>query len=112
MIICSRDVNKYSKSPISTPFNVCKALDDRECSVSIGGWHITNFNFADGIVVNADEDEEADVLKDRLDTTTTKLTKKVMTNNPNGFQNDIKINSQRLEAVGNFKYLGSIISNE
>ena len=37
---------------------------------------------------------------------------KVMTNNPNGFQTEIKINGQRLEEVENFQYLGAIISNE
>ena len=36
---------------------------------------------------------------------------KVMTNNPNGFQREIKIKGQRLEEVEN-KYLGAIISNE
>ena len=36
----------------------------------------------------------------------------VMTNNPNGFQREIKIKGQRLEEVENFKYLGAIISNE
>ena len=35
-----------------------------------------------------------------------------MTNNPNGFQRGIKIKGQRLEEVGNLKYLGAIISNE
>ena len=37
---------------------------------------------------------------------------KVMANNPNGFQREIQIKSQRLEHVENFKYLGAIISNE
>ena len=37
---------------------------------------------------------------------------KVMTNNPNGFQREIKIKGQRLEEVENFKCLGAIISNE
>ena len=37
---------------------------------------------------------------------------KVMTNNPNGFQREIKIKGQRLEEVENFKNLGAIISNE
>ena len=37
---------------------------------------------------------------------------KVMTNNPNGFQRQIKIKGQRLEAVENFNYIGAIISNE
>ena len=35
----------------------------------------------------------------------------LMTNYPNGFQREIKIKGQRLEAVENFKYLGAIISN-
>ena len=99
---------------------MCEALDDHEGSVSIGGRLITNFRFADDIVVNAEE-EEAVVLVDRLDTTTTRYKMeigpdktKVMTNNPNGFQREIKIKGQRLEEVENFKYmyLGAIISNE
>ena len=94
-----------------------EALDDHEGSVSIGGRLITNFRFADDIVVNAEE--EAGILIDRLDRTTTRYKMeigpdktKVMTNNPNGFQREIKIKGQRLEEVENFKYLGAIISNE
>ena len=97
---------------------MCVALDDHEGSVSIRGRLITNFPFADDIVVNAAE-EEAGVLIDRLDTNTTRYKMdigpdktKVMTNNPNGFQREIKIKGQRLEEVKNFKYLGAIISNE
>ena len=37
---------------------------------------------------------------------------KVMTNNPHGFQREIKIKGQRIEAVENFKYLEPIIANE
>ena len=77
---------------------VCEALDDHEGSVSIGGRLITNFRFADDIFVNAEEEEESDVLIDRLDTTTTRYKMeigpdktKVMTNNPNDFQREIKI---------------------
>ena len=44
-----------------------RLLADHEGSVSIEGRLITNFHFADDIVVNAEE-EEADVLVDRLDT--------------------------------------------
>ena len=95
-----------------------EALDDHEGSVSIGGRLITNFRFADDI--NAEEEEEAGVLIDRLDRTTTRYKMeigpdktKVMTNNPNGFQREIRIKGQRLEEVENFfKYLGAIISNE
>ena len=97
---------------------VCEALDHHEGSVSIGGRLSTNFRFTDDIVVNAEEEEEAGVLVDRLDTTTTRykteigLDKtKMMTNSPNGFQREIKIKGQRLEEVENFKYLGAIISN-
>ena len=98
---------------------MCEALDDHEGSVSIGGRLITNFCFADDIVVNAEEEEEAGVLVDSLDTTTTRYKleigpdkTKVMTNNPNGFQREIKIKGLRLEEVENFKYLAAIISNE
>ena len=73
----------------------------------------TNFRFADDIVVNAEEEEEAGVLVDRLDRTTTRykmeigpFKTKMMTNNPNGFQREIIIMGQRLEEVENFKYLG------
>ena len=37
---------------------------------------------------------------------------KVITNNPNGFQREIKIKGQMLEEVENFTYLEAIISNE
>ena len=98
---------------------MCEALDDHEGSVSIGGRLITNFRFADDIVLNAEDGEESAVLVDCLDTTTTRYKMeigpdktKVMTNNPNGFQREIKIKGQRLEEVENFKYLREIISNE
>ena len=98
---------------------MCEALYDHEGSVSIGGLLITNFRFADDIVVNAEEEEEAGVLVVHLDTATTRYTMeigpgkmKVMTNNPNSFQREIKIKGQRLEEVENFKYLGAIISSE
>ena len=41
---------------------MCEALDGHAGSVSIGGRLITNFRFADDIVVNAKEEDEADVL--------------------------------------------------
>ena len=98
---------------------MCEALDDHEGSVSIGGRPITNFRFADDIIVNAEEEEEAGILIDRLDRTTTSYKMeigpdktKVMTNIPNGFQREIKTKGHRLEEVENFKYLRAIISNE
>ena len=104
---------------------MCEALDDHEGSVSIGGRLIANFRFADDIVLNAEDEEEGGDLVDRLDTTTTRYKmeigpdkKKLMTNNPNGFQREVNIKDQRLEEVENlsevenFKYIGAIISNE
>ena len=49
---------------------MCEALYNHEGSVSIGGRLITIFRFADDIVVNAEEEEEAGVLIGRLDRTT------------------------------------------
>ena len=98
---------------------MCEALDDHEGSVRIRGRLITNFSFADDVVINAAEEKEAGILIDLLDRTTTRYKMEigpdkttVMTNNPNGFQREIKIKGQRLEEVENFKYLGAIISNE
>ena len=78
---------------------MCEALDDHEGNVIIAGQLITNFCFADDIVVNA---EEVGVLVDRLYSTTTRYKMeigpdktKVMTNNPNDFQREIKIKGQR-----------------
>ena len=98
---------------------MCEALDDHEGSVSIAGRLITNFRFVDDIVVNAEEAEEAGILIGRLVRATTGYKMeigpdktKVMTNNPNGFQREIKIKGQRLEVVENFKYLRAIVSNQ
>ena len=49
-----------------------EAWDDHEGSVSIGGRLITNFRFADDIVINAEEEEEAGVPTDCLDRTATR----------------------------------------
>ena len=69
--------------------------------------------------MHIEEEEEAGILEDRLDTTTTKYKLEigpdkmtVMTNNPNGFKREIKIIGQRLEIVENFKYIGATISKE
>ena len=72
---------------------MCEGFNDHEGSVSIGGRRITNFRFADDIVVNVEEKEEAGILTDRLDKITTRYKMKigpdktkVMTNNPNDFR--------------------------
>ena len=37
---------------------------------------------------------------------------KLMTNNTSGFNTEIKVNGQKLETVTDFKYLGSVITDE
>ena len=74
------------------------ALGDHDSSISIRGRLITSVRFADDIVVNAEEEEEAGVLIDRHNITTTRQNgdkMNVMTHNPNGFQREIKIKGQR-----------------
>ena len=81
---------------------MCEAFDDHEGSVSIEGRPITNFRFADDIVINAEEEDEAGVLIYRLDRTTTMYKMeigpdktKVMTNNPNGYRRLLNISYKR-----------------
>ena len=95
------------------------AQDDHQGSVSTGGRIITSLRLAVDIIVNAKAKEEADIVVDRLDRTTTRYQMetgsdktKVMTNNPNGSHIEIKIKVQRFEAAEIFKYLETIISGE
>ena len=96
---------------------VCEALDDHEgqhrrttyYQLTLCRWHCRKCR----------RGRRAGVLVDRLYTTTTGYKMeigpdktKVMTNNPNGFQRKNKIKGHSLEAVKNFKYLGTTISNE
>ena len=37
---------------------------------------------------------------------------KLVTNNANGINTEIKVNGQKLETVTSFKYVGSVITNE
>ena len=67
---------------------MCEALDDHEGSISIGGRLITNFRFAHDIVVNAKEEEEAGVLVDRLETTTTRYKMEIGPNKPKVMTNN------------------------
>ena len=91
---------------------MCEALDDHEGSVSVGGRLITNFRFADDIVVNTEEFEEAGVLVDRLDRTTTRYKMEIGPDKTKVMQitqmasREITIKGQRLEEVENLKYLG------
>ena len=87
--------------------------------MSIWGRTITNFRFADNIDGLAGEEEELANVVQRFD----KASKaygmeisaektKLMTNNTSGINTEIKVNGQKLETVTNFKYLGSVITDE
>ena len=94
------------------------ALEDHECTVSIGGRTITNLRLADDI--NGLAGEEADLAKlvEGLDKASTAFDMeisaektKLMTNNTSGINTEIKVNRQKLETVTSFKYLGSVITD-
>ena len=95
------------------------ALEDHEGTVSIGGTAITNLCFADDIDGLAGEDEELAKLVERLDKASTAYgleisaeKTKLMTNNTNGINTEIKVNVQKLQTITSFKYLGSVITGE
>ena len=95
------------------------ALGNYEGTVSIGGRRISNLRFADDIDGLAGKEEELVRLVERLDNTSTTYgmeisaeKTKLMTNNGNGINTDIKINDQQLETVHRFKYLGAIVTDE
>ena len=95
------------------------ALEDHEGTVSIGGRTITNLRFADDIDGLAGEEEALSKLVECLDKASTAYGMEInaektkpMTNNTRGISTEIKVNGQKLETVTNFKYLGSIITNE
>ena len=95
------------------------ALEDHEGTVSTGGRSITNLRFVDDIDGLAGEEEELANLVEHLDKASTAYgmeisakKSKLMTNNTNGINTEIKVNGQRLETVTSFKYLGSVINDE
>ena len=95
------------------------ALEDQEGTVSIGGRTITNLRFADDIDGLSREEEELANLVERLDKASTAYgmeisaeKTKLMTSNTSGINTEIKVNGQKLETVTNFRYLGSVITDE
>ena len=82
------------------------ALEDHDGTVSIGGRTITNLHFADDIDGLAGEEEELANLVERLDKASTANgmeisaeKSKLMTNNANGINTEIKVNGQKLETA-------------
>ena len=95
------------------------ALEDHEGTVSIGSRTITNLRFADDIDGLAGEEEELANLIERLYKTSKAYgmeisaeKTKLITNNTNGINKEIKVNRQKLETVTSFKYPGSVVPDE
>ena len=95
------------------------ALEDHEGSVCIGGRTLTNLRFADDIDAFAGKEEELVKLVSHMDKASTTYgieinaeKTKLMTNNIKGISLDIRIGGQKLETVQNFKYLGSVVTDE
>ena len=95
------------------------ALEDHEGTVGIGGRTITNLRFADDIDGLAGKEEELVRLVERLDKTSTAYgmeinaqKTKLMTNNINGINTNIRVGGQNLETVQSFKYLGAIVTDK
>ena len=95
------------------------ALEDHEGTVSIGGRTITNLRFADDIDGLAGEEEELANSVECLNKASTAYSMeisakktKMMKNNTNGINKEIKVNGQKLETVISFKYLGSVVTDE
>lgn len=96
-----------------------EALQDHQGSVSIGGRTITDLRFADDIDGLAGTEQELASLVQRLDETSSRfgmeisaVKTKLMTNSGKPLTTKITVNGQELETVSQFKYLGSIITEE
>ena len=91
------------------------ASEDHESAVSTGGRTNTNHHFADDIDGLAGEEEELANFVEHFDKASTAYgmeinaeKTKLMTNNTNGINTEIKVNEQRLETVTSFKYLAQL----
>ena len=95
------------------------ALEDHVGTVSIGGRTVTNLCFADDINGLAGDEQELVNLVRCLNKTAASHGMEIsaektkpLTNNINGINNKINVRGQRLETVSNFKYPGSVVTDE
>ena len=95
------------------------ALKDHKSTVSIGGRTISNLRFADEIDRLSGSEFELANLVEHLDKTSTAYVMqisaektKLMANNTNGINSNIRVNGEKLETVQSFKYLGAIVTDE
>ena len=95
-----------------------EALDGFEGSVSIGGRTVTNLRFADDIDLVAGQAEELSTLTRRLEESARQLGMQISAEKSkvmrmgSSDEMDASINSEKLETVTQFKYLGSTITND
>ena len=97
---------------------VSGAPEEHDGSISIGGRNITNLQFTDGIDALVQEEQDLEALVESLDKTCTVYKTKIsakktklMTNNANGIQREIKIKGQKLGILTSFRYLGTVVSD-
>ena len=96
------------------------ALEDHQGTVSIGhleAEQLPTYLFAD--YIGGRKRGGTSLPGDRLDKTSAAFgveisaeKTKLMTNNANGISIDIKINSEKLDEVGSFKYLGAVVTDQ
>jgi len=96
-----------------------EALENHHSTVSIGGRIITDLRFADDIDGIAGSEQELHDLVTSLDKTSARFgmeisaeKTKIMSNSEQPLQANISAGGKELEKVKQFKYLGSIISEE
>ena len=86
--------------------------------VSVGRRNNTNLRFASDIDAVAEEEQEQEAQVESLNKTSTRYKMeisvektKLMTNNANSIQREIKVKGQKLGTVTSFKYLGAVNSD-
>ena len=95
------------------------ALKNHQGTVSIGGRAIANLTFAENIDGLAGKEEELASQVGRLDKISaafcmeiTAEKTKLINNNPNGNNIDIRINGEKFDEVDSIKYLGAVVTDQ
>ena len=84
-----------------------EALENNCGTVSIGGHNITNLHFADNIDGLAGSEDKLATIVKNLDETSSRFDMEISAE-----PTKIKVRGQELETMGQFKYIGSIITEE
>ena len=96
-----------------------ETLNDHHSSIAIGGRSIYNLRFTDDIDLKGGSNDEPQYLTNKfvvrvraygMEVSTDKS--KIITNSTNNISADISMNSQNLEEVASFKYLGATLCKD